>query len=107
MEDNGLYRSEEKGDCTGNHAHFATSAHDVCDGLAGRVLRTNLGRKGSTLDKDLLRSCLGKCELPVDGTTGQSSHYLPCEFLPRHGVAYEGGGEMISEGAGNLDGRVQ
>lgn len=38
VEDSGLHKSEEKGDTVGNYAHLATSAYDVCDGLAGRVL---------------------------------------------------------------------
>ncbi|OAE26810.1 hypothetical protein AXG93_215s1060 [Marchantia polymorpha subsp. ruderalis] len=38
VEDSGLHRSKEKGDCVEDYAHLATSAYDVCDGLAGRVL---------------------------------------------------------------------
>ncbi|OAE21954.1 hypothetical protein AXG93_242s1380 [Marchantia polymorpha subsp. ruderalis] len=34
VEDTGLHRSEEKGDSVGNYAHLATSAYDLCDGLA-------------------------------------------------------------------------
>ncbi|OAE20806.1 hypothetical protein AXG93_1748s1110 [Marchantia polymorpha subsp. ruderalis] len=38
MEDSGLHKSEEKGDCVGNYAHLATSTYDVCDGLAGALV---------------------------------------------------------------------
>lgn len=102
MEDRRLPGSEGTSDCTGNHAHLATAAHDVCDSLASGVLRTSLAGTVSALGKSLLRSCLGECELPVDGAIRQPFDPLPCEFLSRHGIAYEGGREEISEGTGNL-----
>ncbi|OAE30810.1 hypothetical protein AXG93_857s1120 [Marchantia polymorpha subsp. ruderalis] len=61
-----LQGSEETSDCTKNHAHLATAAYDICDGLASGVLRASLEWTEGALGKSLLRSCLGECELPVD-----------------------------------------
>ncbi|OAE35120.1 hypothetical protein AXG93_1059s1000 [Marchantia polymorpha subsp. ruderalis] len=104
MEDCRLQRSEEKGDRVGDHAHLTAGAHDLCDGLASRILRTHFEGTARILGKDLSRSCLGECRLLVDGTFDQSHHSLSGEFLSRNGIAYEGGGETISERAGNPDG---
>lgn len=101
MEDRRLPRPEETDDCTGHHAHLANAAHDLCHGLAGGVLRTSLEGTEGTMGKNLLRSCLSECELVVDGAVGQSFDSFPCEFLSRHGIAYKGRGEAISEGAKN------
>ncbi|OAE32879.1 hypothetical protein AXG93_3052s1090 [Marchantia polymorpha subsp. ruderalis] len=105
VEDSGLHRSEEKSDCFGNYAYLATGAHNVRDGLASRIPRTNPEGTESTLGKDDLRSCLGECGLPVNGTVDQSHHSFSGEFLSRHGAAYERGGETNSKGVRNLDGR--
>ncbi|OAE26244.1 hypothetical protein AXG93_1007s1000 [Marchantia polymorpha subsp. ruderalis] len=70
MEDRRLQRSEETGNSVGHYAHPETGANNLCHGLASGVLRTSHEGTAGALGKNLLRSCLGECELPVDRAVG-------------------------------------